>query len=432
MIKHRILTIASLCYLGAASLPHFARADDAKIELRNTNHKLVSELVKLAKFNTLYQMEANRHQQWRSVTYPLGREAGTALSLAATLVDLNQQAIGLDNPRRINRNTLKNAVRCGITGSAVSGAASASELAQNTWMMFKARQQGFSPKRSLAFVKEVIVNTDRLITRRTEIAEQFPPELREVVTAETQLVLRIRQQLLAEFGIWSCHSRSQAWRENTFYAIDAAQNFTRMGAGILALKAFDKPRLAKPSVVCAMISASAATVNPIVRNLVGFAVRKHQERKLAKEFSIERPGELAMEAPPSADDATLNTLVSLTERSARIDSELDRESRLIERYRQVAQQQSISGPLIGLTGVASATLATVAVYGHNRHPHTALQLGFSGRISQAVGQSYALVATPYSTIRGALRKRSLSKRGMLPRQILQERLQRLQELSKSE
>lgn len=56
------------------------------------------ELVKLAKFNVHFHMEANRHQKWRSLAYPLAREAGTALTFSATLIDLAQLTKGLDSP----------------------------------------------------------------------------------------------------------------------------------------------------------------------------------------------------------------------------------------------------------------------------------------------------------------------------------------------
>jgi hypothetical protein len=106
---------------------------------------------------------------------------------------------------------------------------------------------------------------------------------------------------------------------------------------------------------------------------------------------------------------------------------LDREQTDIDRYREIAQQQSISGPLIGLTGVASATLAETAIYGYRDDPHTAIRLGLSGRISQGTGQAYALINTPYTLIRGMRRSKRLRERGELPSQVLEARLKRLDE-----
>ncbi|MBY0358314.1 MAG: hypothetical protein K2W82_09965 [Candidatus Obscuribacterales bacterium] len=403
-----------------------------------TDRAIFIELVKMAKFNLHFHLEANRHQKWRGLSYPIGREAGTSLTFAATLIDLKQQARGLNNPANISRNELKNALVCGITGNALSGSASSLELAQNTWIMLKEREKGHSPKRSLTFIKNIVAETDRLLEIRAQLEKEEPSlERRKIIDLETKLIQRIRQQLLFEFGTWSCHSRDQAWRENTFYSLDALQNFLRMSAGVMALKAFEQPHLARSSVIFALVSNSLATVNPIVRNYAGIAIRKHQRRKLAKEIQFERPSMTSTELDDLQQQLSLETnqdwlrkVSILNARTEKLDAALDRETKDINRYRQIAQQQSISGPLIGLTGVASSTLATVAVYGYPHDPTTAIRLGFAGRITQGTGQAYALINTPYTIIKGMIRSHRLSKRGELPSQILQERLKRLDDLSR--
>ncbi len=447
-----------LCFFLALSCcaPQAALAEDVSTNFADreisfqrrfveVDKALFQELVKLAKFNVHFHLEANRHQKWRNFTYPLARESGTALTFSATLIDLAQLSKGLDNPARISRTALKKAVTCGITGNAVSGTASALELAQNTWVMLKARDKGYSPKRSLEFVTNIIANTDRLLeTRERLAAEVLSSERRQVIDLETKMVRTIRQQLLFEFGTWSCHSRDQAWRENTFYTLDSLQNYTRMSAGILAMKTFDNPEIGRYAVVAALVANSVATLNPIVRNLAGIAIRKHQARKLKYVFPFERP-ELPSNELNSLQEKLLTAehqkehnvdhqvwlrkVAALNQRSEKVDIQLDRETKDIERYRQIAQQQSISGPLIGLTGVTSSTLATVAVYGYPRDIETATRLGFAGRITQGTGQAYALLNTPYTILRGTIRNRELRRRGELPTQILQERLDRLNKFS---
>lgn len=442
MFKLQAVTLCLLAALTATAAVPAVCSDSAaaKTVLDETDRALFLELVKLAKFNTQFQMEANRHQKWRSITYPLGREAGTALTFSATIIDLNQLARGLDNPRAVSRPALKRAVACGITGNAISGGASALELAQNTWVMLKARQMGFSPRRSLAFVKDIIASTDKLLKAREKLtAEEPSEERRRVMDLETRLVRRIRQQLLFEYVRWSCHSRDRAWRENTFYTIDSAQNFTRMSGAILALKAFSTRKTARPAVICGLVGNSMATLNPIVRNLAGVLIRKHQKSILAREIGIERPPDLAVEldelqqtlcaqSQEHEQSKWLQKVATLTNRSGQLDAVLERETKQIERYRQVAQQQSISGPLIGLTGVTSSTLATVGVFKYQNDFDTANKLGFAGRITHGSGQAYALLNTPYTAIRGILRNRDLRSRGELPSQILEERLRKLETL----
>src|SRR5262245_60123829 len=137
----------------AADFGGIGAAEGSRLEqqFKEIDRELFLELVKLAKFNIHLHLEANRHQPWRALTYPVFRESGTAVGFAATLSDITQQARGIENLANVSRGQLKNAVRCGITGSAISGSASALELAQNSWVMLKARQKGYSPARSLSF-----------------------------------------------------------------------------------------------------------------------------------------------------------------------------------------------------------------------------------------------------------------------------------------
>ncbi len=390
------------------------------------------ELVKLAKFSINFHLEANHHQKWRRLTYPAGRETGTALTFAATLTELRQLSKGLDGARRISRNALKRAVNCGITGNAISGGASALELAQNAWVMMKAHGNGYSPDSSVAFVKQIVQNTDRLLLEREQLSAQLPSaQRRRVVELETQLIRRIRQQLLYEFARWSCHSRDQAWRENTFYTLDSLQSFARMTAGIIARRTFNHPELARRSIIWALVANSVATANPIVRNLVGIAVRKHQHSKLVEEIPCQRPmfsselEDLEQKLAAETDEDWLKKVAALNYRTEKLDTELDRETREIERYRQIAQQQSVSGPMIGLTGVASSTMGTIAIYKYRGDFDTANKLGLAGRTTQGTGQAYALLNTPYTIVSGIIKNRRMAKRGELPSQILEERLKRL-------
>jgi hypothetical protein len=417
----------------------FNRLGAVTREFDDIDRDIYIELIKLSRYNVKFHLAANHHQKWRVLTYALGREAGTAVAFGGTVTDIYQQSKNLNNPRGISRNAVKDSIACGITGSALSGAASSLELAQNAWVMWQAKKNGYSPGQSIEYVKTINGKIDDLLKERdtltASISDEGPKTIRKL---ETALMKQIRQQLICEFAAWSCHSRDQAWRENTFYTIDALQSFTRMTAAILARKALEEPDLAGGGIICALVANSAATVNPILKNVVGRVVAKRQHRKLSKEFNIDRP--LPLEGPlvdqlkelqhkhPESDrgDAELlTTALMLHDRSERIDAHLVRETNEIDRYRQIAQQQSISGPLIGLTGVTGSTLSAVAFYEYRGEPVTANKLALSGRITNVSGQVYALINTPYTVGKGLLRKRRLSKQGLLPTQILEQRLRNL-------
>lgn len=399
---------------------------------------VVLEFIKLSRFNIHFHLEANRHQKWRWFTYPVLRESGTAVGFGGSLTDLKQRVRGFDDPKLISRDELRNVVTTAVVGSAISGGASSLELAQNTWMIWKAKKQGFSPKDSIKFVKETSERIDALLDEREKLVlEKIPKPKHRVFDVEGTLLRRIHQQLLVEFCNWSCYSREQAWRENTFYTFDALQSFTRMTSGILGMKAFGQPNLGSSVVVTGVVSSSVATLNPMFKNVVGVAVRKYQRRKLAKEIPIDQVIPVPIDElnalkerellrdPDQRKESVLDEAMLLSDRSKALDGHLDRESREIDRTRQIAQQQSISGPIIGLTGLATSILGGVAYYDYRTNRNATNSLLFSGRISQICGQGFAITYTPYTMLRGVRRSRKLAAKGQLPSQILEQRLKNL-------
>ncbi len=410
-------------------------------QIMEIDRQLLLELIYLSRFNMLFFEKANYHQKWRSWAYPLAREAGTAASFANSLVDINERGDNLSDPSQISRSAQRKGLASAVVGSAVSGSASGLELIQNVWAMRRARKLGLSPKQSLGYVKNSIDKTNKLLAQREQlVAEETSDKRRRIRELEAVMLRRIRDQLVFEFRRWSIHSRERAWRENTFFAIDSAQNFISMGSSIISLQAFAAPEKAGGSAVVSLTASSAATLNPIVRNLVGVCVRNYQRNKLARELPITRPAmpeglsvlELKeLQEESSAKEANrLKELVFLSENSQRLDATIDREASSIERFRQVAQQQSVSGPLIGLTGVARSVLSSIAFYGYQNDKDVANKLSFAGRISQATGQGYALIDTPYTYFKGVLRKRRSERSGQSLAQILEKRKRLLSALER--
>ncbi len=401
---------------------------------------LLLEFIKLARFNIRFHQEANRREKWRAPIYAAGRESGTAVSFASSLIDLKQRVRGLDNPALISRNALKNAVSTSLVGSAISGSASSIELAQNSWIMLNAHKDGYSPEASITFVKEIIGTTNGLLNERERLAAASPLlNRRQAYELEDIVLRRIRQQLLFEFSTWSCQSRGRAWRENTFYGVDALQNFTRMSSTIIGLRGFADPKLGGAGAITVLIANSVATLNPILCGLMGFSISRYQNFKLSHEFSTARPVSPldassaepmlnALQNDSDKESKLLEKLAFLSDKSQRFDVVLDRETKDIERLRRVAQQQTIAGPIIGMTSLPAALMGTIAFYDFRKDRVTTNKLLFSGRISALSGQAFALIQTPYTLFSGVARNRRLHRLGQAPEQLLSERLKNLDQL----
>jgi hypothetical protein len=441
-------TVSVACPAGAwaeePATPLKSTVEASSVErLDEIDRSLMLAFIKFARFNIQFHQGANRRfSPWR-LLYPLGRETGTAVSFASSNMDLRQRVRALQR-KRVSKDSVRNILNVALVGNVISGSVSSMELAQNTWVMLRATKNGYSPHDSVAFGREMVASTDALLKEREQLVAATQVEgRRQVLEVEDLLLHRVRRQLLYEFATWSAHSRDTMWRENTFYALDSMQNFTRATAVMVGLRALNHPRLGGHSAITNLVANGVATVDPIIAVLAGMAVRHHQLAKLGREFEIERPEtrsdetwevltrrlkELQQSSPSERRTKLLEQTANLASSSQMFDGSLDKETARIEKLRQVAQQQAIVGPTIGLTGVAGSTLGTIAFYGYRMHRTSSAHLLFATRLSAMSGQAFALAYTPAAMVAAAMKYERLKKRGELPAQLLEQRLRNLDEL----
>jgi len=407
--------------------------------LNAIDRQLMLKLIDLARFNIHFHETANRHQPWRDWTYPICREAGTSLSLSNSILGLRSRAPGLDDPKRISRSGVINGDICGTMGGAIGGTASTFELVQNAMVHLHARSLGYSSHTSVVHVLQEVREIDQLRQRRAAMVEKLTkPNERRVRVLEAVLFHEIEEQLLFEFRKWNCNSRELNWRENVFYMMDAGQNFTGMTSAILGIESNYQPRFRGPAALTALISASGQTLSPIIAGASGIFIDKYQRRKLAKHFPLKKPelpADVSMESinslrsgKESGEDIDLSHAAVLTSNALKLDQALHGEIRAIHNLRTIAQQQAITGPLIGLTNVARGILVTVADYGYPRNALLDNRLKFAGRISQAVGQSASILVTAGTKFLSVKKDTELRRQQSLPSQRFARRLKDLDDL----
>jgi len=423
-----------------------------KEQVFSIDQKIMLACIELARFNLRYHSGVNRKNFSQEWLYPMQREAGTALSFSNTVIDISQRSRALKGLSHISKNAQKSGVTCALIGQAITGGSSAVELLQNLRQSAIASSNGYSAKQSVAAVKALERSVDELLVQRSELvkAEQLGDQ-ENLYALQGRLLEHIKNQLIFEYKNWSVSSRSTEWSENTFYALDSTQGFLQMSASCLALKGFSQGGVGGKASIINVIANSIVMFNPLVKNAAGKYIAAKQRKYLNRVFPQGRPQNIdqvlaeydfSLGAASSAEiQASLQEkeLAFLVRQSANFDGPLNKEVAKVERLRRIADQQAISGPLIGLTGVTRSVLNTVAYYQTSKtetsssssDPHTkvvANQLNLAGRIVQSAGQGYSLLNTPYTELRHYQYKRALEKAGNSPAQRLQARLSLLDRL----
>lgn len=422
-------------------------APSARHAVFELDRSILLECADLARFRLRFHAEANRSGFWRSWIYPLEQETGTALSFSNTLTDVSQRARGLQDPDKISRPSIRKGLTCAMTGQTITATSSSIELLHNGYVAWSAAQQGFSPKKSEVIVGNYVQKIDALLAERKALVAANPdvPEI-DSLRLQGRLLRHIRNQLLYSFKDFSMHSREQAWSENTFYAIDATQALCQLSASFMSYRAPSAPSYVGAAAITNVVASSLVTVNPIIRTAVGRYVARRHRRHLDKVFPQEKPhtlaelkvnwSELAGLFPTdpklafSNTDTTIKEVAFLCMQSERGEQSLARSSAEINRLHRVADQQAISGPIIGMFGLARATSSTVAYFGYRDDRVTANRINFAGRISQVTGQTYSLIATPRAKIKSVLYQRKLAKEGRLPSQIYEQNMKRWDAIEK--
>ena len=402
---------------------------------------ILLECADLARFRLRFHAQANRSGFWRSWIYPLEQETGTSLSFCNTLTDLSQRARGLNDPDKISRPSVKRGLACALTGQTITATSSSIELIHNGYVAWSAAQNGFSPKKSETIIGNYVDKIDQLLAQRKALIAANPdmPDINSM-RLQGRLLGHVRDQLLYSFKDFSARSREQAWSENTFYTIDITQALCQLSASCMSYQGFTTPKYAGAAAITNVVANSLVTVNPIVRTAIGRYVAHRQRRHLDKVFPQERPRtleelkaewtELSSLFPDDPKlalgnaDATIKEIAFLCMQSQEGEQSMAHQATEINRLHRVADQQAISGPLIGLFSLARSTSATVAYYDYRDDRVTANRINFAGRISQATGQAYALIATPRAKIKSVLYQRKLAKEGKLPSQIYAQKMKR--------
>lgn len=416
-----------------------------RVKFRDIDTKILLAVVDLGKFNIRFKQEANIRWTWRKILYPLAQEAGTACTFSNALVDLDQRAKAINNPDLLSDSVRKRGLTAATVGSVIGGMSSGAELAQNTLVCHLAKNKGFSPKDSLATVKQKRAVIDEALQERQLMIDALPDgRSKELRQLESFLLMRARNQMLRQFKRWSARSRARMWRENTFYALDTTQEALNLTSNILSYQAFTQSELSGHASIVGLVAKSISTANPTARNIAGKLINRYQSAKVSrelKELPVPRAEKLVnkwgsekelldMAAAEGSSDRQIEQLTLLVEGSEAIDKLIDKESAKIEKLQRVAAQQTVSGTAIGFLSLTQQIMGVIAFYGFRDDPLTSNRIRFAGRIPQVVGQSYSLIKTPTTQALSIMKERKLKRLGESESQELQMRLTELDKIEK--
>lgn len=443
--------------------------DDFYTKLDSLNREILLKDVELERLNIEFRKANNVQGRWRGLRYFLSQETNnvstavglwTALSLREKPIH-NKYLLGtnLNGKLKIRRNTpfrigLEDSTTLQLVGQAVGAYGSAVELGINHFHDYQAKKKGLDPASATCHVRKIAAETQELLARRkaliTAYSGQIPETHIQLAEEQGEVLQDLYHLALDEYVKFNISARRFRAFQDSIYMLDICKNSIAVSGNIIGLYAAAKrrPSASGPSALGTLISGAFAISNPVTARLIGEWKGSRCRRELKDLASGSEDCDLDK---LKADSERLSSSLKSVRQSGGPDNffssieELQASNELSTlshrkeyelarrelRAGTIAATQNIAmGGIAGGTKVATGIGATIAGFTLYNQPVKANYLLFGCTIPYAVGSTMAAADNIRIQLQSEISRRKLAKKQMLPRQILAEHLQKLDEIER--
>ncbi len=418
-------------------------AEEARIDAITTD--ILHKEIDLERYYLQYRVHGTKEPKYRRARY-FGLQVSSALaSLSSNIVAVSLAGGHIKNPESISLSTARQGLELGIIGTCLDGGSSAFELGSNSLTAIKNIKTKQNPASAVKNVVARLKEIDALLAEREKLVTQHP-ELKSnhIYESEGRVLKSFRDWCLSEFADVYADVKSSQASANVYYLLDIASDAAYLASLLYSVKSLKKPEVTDIAVNTAIVGDAIGMASAPVSAKSYNWFYNHWKKKLSKQLNenlttAEDETKAAMEALnkelASKDVHIIEAAGSIQNRievyllwSARYDKYIDKGLEDQRHQSKVALQGVISGPAIFGTYLNEDILAKIALKKYADRPKAQNNLYLAGAIGTTVGTSTSLLLTNYWLIDQLRYQRKMRKKGMLPEQLLAERLKTLDEL----
>ncbi|MBX9686866.1 MAG: hypothetical protein K2X27_09205 [Candidatus Obscuribacterales bacterium] len=445
----------SLFSAPAAQIGAFAAAEDNQYS-EGEFSKSYTELTKkvllagiaIERFSLNYRKETAREAKFRKLRFFAAQEAGAGCGLAFEIIGLKQFGLGRKRPLELDKGAVKGATVTAMTGSIIAGSGSLLELASNIEHSFKLKKLGYDSKTANKYVSSKLQEIDKLLQERANLVAanaNHPAYQRALV--EGKILTSMRSAFVNEYAAFHNDTNTNRAFQNLFFILNASYNAMGATAAGLAYKAVETPVLNGPANILFIISGATAMATPFVSSGAGLLARKLSAHGLEKDLKEKvnfNPEEFAaqrreLESLSNSSSATGTLIPSLpaterlslyTESGTLFRKQIESESRTMRELSKVALETSFLAPAIGSLLMTQGIFGTHGYFDYATKPRKQLDQFYRGSVCGTVGTGLAVVGNAAWFLASLSYEHSLKKKENLPEQLINKRLQHLDEMEK--
>jgi hypothetical protein len=409
--------------------------------------KILLASIQLERFSLHYRRECLRTSKFRQLRYFAAQEAGAAGALTFEIMAINQFNIGRNHPLKLSTSALRGAFTTSLITSIIAGSGSALELGNDFLDALKHKRDGYDPGTAKKYVLAKLAEIDKLLTERENIvaANKEQPGY-ERAELEGQILNQLRNAFIEEFSAFNIDVRSYAAFRNCFYLFNIATNALAATAAGVGYRATKQPKLNGPTNILFIVTGAVAASSSLISNAASKYVAHHERRSFLNKVNNWQPFDSAklsamqkrLQELSAESSGTLMPSLPVTDRLAiymqsgeLFRKQMTEETAIMGRLNQVALQSSLLGPLVGGTFMTQGILGTIGYYKYTNRLRPQINHYYSGAIVGSVGASTELVGTAAWLVASLAYEHKLAKEKRLPRQLIAERLDHLDQLERT-
>lgn len=431
-------------FIQQLTLPACAADDDFSRRYTQLTKKIMLSGIEMERYSLKYRLANSRQPRFRRLRYFLGQETGAACGLAFEIVDTEETRKGKRNPLKISQPALKRGLTTAMVGSTIAGAGSAFELTANLAHGIKMRKEGYGSKAANEFIASHLKEIDALLAEREALVSSQPNHpAHERAVVEGRVLACMRDAFVQEYAEFYANTKGYHAFQNSFFLLNSGYNAVTAVAAGYGLGGVSQPKYNGTTNILFIVAGAMASASPVISTATGIMVRKCAKRSLQKKLNetpdfklsdLSEQQRLLEQMLPGAQGSLMPSLPATaraamyTQSNQLFQKQFNAETRTARHLEKVALQTSELGPVIGSTLMTQGILGTVGVYKYPTRPRKQLALLYDGAIVGTVGTSMAVVGNAAWLLMSWSYERRLKKQNRLPAQLIEQRLQHLDEL----
>ena len=419
---------------------------DLASEIVDLTNQLLLKEIDFERYYIQYRIDGSKEPKYRRLRFFLLQQAAGSGALASNIINTVECGSHLGTPEQTSSAVFKASGRLGLTTTILGGTASGIELGANGLIALKNKWNHEDAASARQNAIDRLHEIDSLADRRDALIRRFHDgEAHEIFVQEGKLLRTFRQWCIYEFSDVYSDTKSYQASANVFYVADIAAYSTAYVSYLQALRAFTNTRRSAAAVHNGVVCDSLFTVEAPATAVAYKQFYNDAWKRISADLKC-TPKDVEADAKQQmvqlehlaamADESTIGQVGHIASRlavysfwSTRYDKYIDKRMADMRRVSKIALQSTVSGPLLGATGLAQDIFNEFGVYRYRNSPFRANSLAFAGAATSTLGGLASVTLTGWWFADELRYQRDAARKNVLPRQLMQDRLRTLETLT---